>query len=86
MAQLNKLTDDLNAALAKAVTDHGRDVVFVDVSERFEGHGADSTDPWIYFNPSDRNDRNNLHPNQRGYFSGYYTALKSAVSLGQLDR
>ncbi|WP_168199730.1 GDSL-type esterase/lipase family protein [Citricoccus sp. SGAir0253] len=84
IAQLNAATDALNAALRAAAEANG--AIFVDVTDRFAGHGADSTDPWIYFNPANLQDPNNLHPNQLGYLYGYYPALRSALSQGQLAR
>lgn len=75
--QLNHLTDVLNAALARAARAQG--ATFVDVTRRFDGHGADSRRPWIYFNPDDTTDLSNLHPNTRGYLWGYYPALRHAL-------
>jgi len=77
IAQLNAATDALNAALRAAAAANG--AIFVDVTARFAGHGADSADPWIYFNPANPQDPNNLHPNQAGYRYGYYRALLHAV-------
>ena len=48
-AQLNDWTDELNAALAAGVEEEG--AVFVDVTDRFRGHGVGSADPWILFGP-----------------------------------
>jgi lysophospholipase L1-like esterase len=76
-AQLNDWTDVLNAALAAAVEEEG--AVFVDVTDRFRGHGVGSADPWILFGP-DAGDHN-LHPTERGYLSGYFPGL-----LGQVAR
>ncbi|GGG63342.1 lipase 1 [Kocuria dechangensis] len=84
VAQLNLWTDALNAALAEAAEANGAE--FVDVSSRFAGHGADSADPWLYLNPADPRDWENLHPTEEGYLSGYYPALMSAISPGQLGR
>lgn len=76
-AQLNDWTDELNAALAAGVEDEG--AVFVDVTDRFRGHGVGSADPWILFGPDAGN--HNLHPTERGYLSGYFPGL-----LGQAAR
>ena len=76
-AQLNDWTDELNAALAAGVEEEG--AVFVDVTDRFRGHGVGSADPWILFGP-DAGDHN-LHPTERGYLSGYFPGL-----LGQAAR
>lgn len=77
VAQIDRYTDELNAALADAAAVNG--VTFVDVTERFAGHGADSSRSWMYFNPESTSDVNNLHPNERGYLSGYYPALRDAL-------
>ncbi|MFF0904474.1 UNVERIFIED_CONTAM: GDSL-type esterase/lipase family protein [Kocuria sp. CPCC 205316] len=76
-AQLNDWTDELNAALAAAVEEEG--AVFVDVTDRFRGHGVGSADPWILFGPGAGD--HNLHPTERGYLSGYFPGL-----LGQVAR
>lgn len=78
--QLNDLTDDLNDALEEAVEADDA-AQFVDVTEYFEGHAADSLEPWIYFNPSDPADPNNLHPTATGYLAGYYAAFTAEVEL-----
>lgn len=79
--QLNELTDQLNAALEEAVEEKDA-AEFVDVVRLFEGHAVDSADPWIYWNPADPRDPNNLHPTETGYLAGYYAALTSEVDLG----
>jgi len=84
IAQLNHWTDELNAALAAAAEANG--AVFADVTENFTGHGADSAEPWIYFDPAAPGDWENLHPTESGYLSGYYPALMSVVSPGRLAR
>ncbi|MFE7632129.1 GDSL-type esterase/lipase family protein [Kocuria sp. NPDC057446] len=76
-AQLNDWTDELNTALAAGVEEEG--AVFVDVTDRFRGHGVGSADPWILFGPEAG--EHNLHPTERGYLSGYFPGL-----LGQLAR
>lgn len=84
IAQLNHWTDELNAALAEAAEANG--AVFADVTEEFAGHGADSAEPWIYFDTAAPGNPENLHPTEQGYLSGYYPALMSVVSPGQLTR
>ena len=74
-AQLNALADELNAALGAAVETEG--AVFVDVSDRFRGHGIGSADPWILFEPGNPQ---NLHPTETGYRSGYFPVLLSQVA------
>lgn len=78
-AELNDWADVLNAELAAAVTEEG--AVFVDVTDRFRGHGVGSEDPWIYLDPTAPGNPNNLHPTERGYLSGYFPQL-----LGQVAR
>jgi lysophospholipase L1-like esterase len=78
---LNELTDYLNAQLAQAAAETGAD--FVDVTERFAGHGADSPNPWIHLDPVNPASPDNLHPTTRGYLSGYFPAAMEAISLGR---
>lgn len=73
---LNDWTDRLNAALAAGVEEEGAE--FVDVTDRFRGHGVGSAEPWILFDPESEH---NLHPTERGYLSGYFPGL-----LGQVAR
>lgn len=79
--QLNALTEDLNDALQEAVEEDDA-AQFVDVMAYFEGHAADSADPWIHVDPTDPADPGNLHPNESGYLAGYYAALTSEALLG----
>ncbi|MGQ1798476.1 GDSL-type esterase/lipase family protein [Kocuria oceani] len=74
-AQLNAWTDELNAALAEQV--EAESAVFVDVTDRFRGHGVGSEDPWILVDPGSSH---NLHPTETGYLSGYYPGLMSQVA------
>ncbi|MGX5359531.1 GDSL-type esterase/lipase family protein [Kocuria sp. KH4] len=74
-AQLNDRTDELNAALAAQVEAEG--AVFVDVTDRFRGHGVGSADPWILVDPGSAH---HLHPTEQGYLSGYYPGLMSQVA------
>ncbi|MFI7580508.1 GDSL-type esterase/lipase family protein [Kocuria kalidii] len=74
--ELNAWTNRLNAALAAGVEEEG--AVFVDVTDRFRGHGVGSAEPWILFDPESDH---NLHPTERGYLSGYFPEL-----LGQVAR
>ncbi|MFW6187287.1 MAG: SGNH/GDSL hydrolase family protein [Actinomycetota bacterium] len=84
-AQLNDLTDELNAALEEAVED-GDTAAFVDVAPRFEGHAVDSGDPWIHYDPADPEDPHNLHPDERGYLSGYHAALEDELGCAHPGR
>lgn len=83
--QLNDLTDELNDALEEAV-EHGDAAEFVDVTSRFEGHAVDSGDPWIYYEPADPENPNNLHPTERGYLFGYLESLENETDLGRPGR
>ncbi|MCJ8506221.1 GDSL-type esterase/lipase family protein [Kocuria flava] len=74
-AELNAWTDELNAALEEAVTAEGAG--FVDVTDRFRGHGVGARDPWILFEPGGQE---NLHPTERGYLSGYLPALRGELA------
>lgn len=77
---MKQATGVLNGTLA-AVSQQIPNTVFVDVASRFDGHGADSTDPWIH---SFVGTSESFHPNEKGYNNGYFPALMSAVNLGQL--
>ncbi|MPV37334.1 GDSL-type esterase/lipase family protein [Georgenia subflava] len=83
-ADLNAVTDQLNAALQASTEANG--ATFVDVTARFAGHGVGSDDPWIHLDLADLFDPNNLHPTSEGYLSGYHPAVMSAISIGQLGR
>lgn len=65
---INDTADLLNDVIADAAARHG--FQYVDVTDRFEGHGANSADPWI--NPS------NFHPTAAGQ-EAYAAALTSQV-------
>ncbi len=81
-AQLADLTDRLNAGLRHAAVSQG--ALFADVSRRFAGHGVGSTEPWIFFDPTDPTRPDTLHPTSEGYLRGYYPAVVSAVAWGRL--
>ncbi|MGO4186454.1 SGNH/GDSL hydrolase family protein [Pseudarthrobacter sp. TAF60_1] len=81
---LNTATDALNATIASAANDAG--VQFVDVTNRFIGHAANSADPWIVFTPDNLMNPQNLHPNPAGYSLGYAAATMGAVKPAQLAR
>jgi len=67
MTAANDATTALNAAIASAALASGAE--YVDVTEEFGGHAANSIDPWI--NPSGPD---SFHPNAAGY-RAYYEAL-----------
>lgn len=69
----------LNAALAVAAETNG--ATFVDVTDRWEGNGVGSDDPWLYLHLADLADQNNLHPTSEGYPSGYFPAVMSTMSV-----
>lgn len=73
---LNGMADQLNAAV-KAGADAGG-VSFVDVSNRFKGHGVGSDTPWINFDGNLLNP-DNFHPNAAGYTNGYRPAVDTAI-------
>ncbi|MBB5513366.1 lysophospholipase L1-like esterase [Neomicrococcus aestuarii] len=85
IAGMRQLTTGLNAQIAGA-TAPITNASFVDVNSWFGGHGVDSPDPWIYFNPTNLDDPNNLHPTSEGYLNAYYPATMSAISFGLLGR
>ncbi len=77
--QLNRMTDQLNAALRHAAEASG--ATFVDVTDRFAGHGLGSEDPWINLDMDNLGATGNLHPNRHGYLSGYLPALLEELGL-----
>jgi lysophospholipase L1-like esterase len=77
----NEGTDALNAVIRQQAEAHG--FIFVDLVPRFERHGLGSRNPWITFQPGAVD---NLHPTAKGYKSGYYPAVRSAVNFARLQR
>jgi lysophospholipase L1-like esterase len=77
----NEGTDALNALIRSQAEAHG--FTFVDVVPRFEGRGLGSPSPWITFRAGAVD---NLHPTAKGYKSAYLPAVRSAVTLAQLQR
>jgi lysophospholipase L1-like esterase len=70
---MNDGADLLNAVIAEVAAEYG--FQFVDVTERFDGHGVNSLDPWIL----GWNDPGRLHPNLSGY-RAYAAAVTSSVN------
>lgn len=77
----NAGTDALNAVIRKQAEAHG--YTFVDLVQKFDGHGLGSPSPWITFRAGAVD---NLHPTAEGYKSGYFPAVRSSVNLAQLQR
>jgi lysophospholipase L1-like esterase len=67
---MNDGADLLNRVVAAAAARHGFE--YVDVTKRFDGHGANSPDPWLH-----GLDAAAFHPNDDGY--GAYTAAVTAA-------
>ena len=78
LSTLNAAADTLDSVIAAAATRAG--FQFVDVRERFDGHGANSPDPWI-LGPSEPGA---LHPTLNGY-KAYTAAVNSALGPVWLD-
>ncbi|WP_256841195.1 SGNH/GDSL hydrolase family protein [Ornithinimicrobium cryptoxanthini] len=74
--EANKAADLLNATIAGVVAEHDG-FQFVDVTKRFDGHGANSDDPWIHGVIAPPGGA--FHPNARGY-RAYATALTAGIS------
>ena len=74
---LNEGADLLNSVIADAAGQHG--FTFVDVTERFIGHGANSTDPWV-LGPLDPGA---FHPDASGY-AAYTAAVTAAIRPSRL--
>lgn len=77
----NSATDALNTVIRQQAVAEG--FTYVDVVDKFEGHGLGSPDPWITFTAGAAD---NLHPTATGYKSGYFPAVRSSVNLAQLQR
>ncbi|USQ75500.1 SGNH/GDSL hydrolase family protein [Ornithinimicrobium cryptoxanthini] len=72
----NDAADLLNQVIAERAAAHGFD--FVDITKRFDGHGANAKQPWIHgFLPAALGD--SFHPDARGY-RAYATALTAGIS------
>lgn len=72
----NDAADLLNQVIAERADAHGFD--FVDITKRFDGHGANAKQPWLHgVLPAAIGD--SFHPNARGY-RAYATALTADIS------
>ena len=76
---INQATDALNAVIASEAREARFE--FVDVTERFEGHGANTNNPWINPYPAVSAAAVPLHPNAKGQ-QAYYAAVRSTGNLG----
>lgn len=74
---LNEGADLLNSVIAEAAARHG--FQFVDVTERFLGHGVNAPEPWILSPFVD----GAFHPNLSGY-KAYAAAVTAAIKPGRL--
>ncbi len=72
----NAGTDALNAVIRAQAEAAGFE--YVDVVKRFDKHGIGSRDPWITFTGFTAID--DLHPNAKGYKSGYLPEVRKAVN------
>jgi lysophospholipase L1-like esterase len=83
-AAVNAATDQLNAVINAETVEAdglgGADFQYVDVTERFAGHGANTTDPWINPFPALSPAAVPLHPNAEGQ-QAYYAAVRSTGNL-----
>lgn len=90
LAAMNVATDQLNATIRLAAKDAASalkaDIVFIDVTKRFLGHEANSTDPWLYYDKASPFDPRSFHPTATGHAEGYAPALISAAKPAQLAR
>lgn len=76
---INHATDALNGVIASEAME--AEFVFVDVTERFEGHGVNTDVPWINPYVEGSMDPVPLHPNAKGQ-QAYYAAVRSTGNLG----
>jgi lysophospholipase L1-like esterase len=89
-AQINGLTQQLNAVIAKAArqADGGRSKVnYVDVTRAFAGHGIGSAQPWIAVPPQLCTPTaicgtltEAFHPTADGYTNGYAASIQAALN------
>ncbi len=80
-AKLNEGADVIDGVIYKTVVQQPG-FEFVDVRNRFDGHGVCSAEPWIN-GPSTPAAVGPYHPTQQGYRDGYLTAL-DATSAGDV--
>ena len=74
---MNDGADVLNQTIAGVAAEHGFE--FVDVTQRFDGHGVNAPEPWILDWGTDAP----LHPNAKGY-EAYASAITAAVRPGRV--
>jgi lysophospholipase L1-like esterase len=82
--QINDATTRLNCAIDKAVADAqaaGINIVYVDVTEAFDGHGIGGSEE-LFINPPGTG-TNAFHPTAAGYVA--YAAAISAVLPSSLE-
>ena len=81
---VNAATDQLNAVIEAETVEAdglgGADFQYVDVTKRFAGHGANTTNPWINPYPALSPAAVPLHPNTKGQ-QAYYAAVRSTGSM-----
>ncbi len=70
---MNDGADLLNAVISRAADEYG--FQFVDVTQRFTGHGVNSSDPWVL----GLTDPGRFHPNLAGY-RAYTAAVTSSLN------
>jgi lysophospholipase L1-like esterase len=79
--QINAATTLLNCAIAKAVTDaqaDGVNIIYVDVTDQFKGHGIGSDNPFINDPTTGVPGAVPFHPNAAGY-RAYADAISAAI-------
>jgi lysophospholipase L1-like esterase len=85
-AQINRATAALNLTIKTAVEsaqDDGVNIVYVDVTEQFKGHGIGSDDPFI--NGPDAGFPEAFHPNAAGY-RAYADAISAAIEKARQEQ
>jgi lysophospholipase L1-like esterase len=80
---INQATLRVNAAIEAAAFLAGAE--YVDVTDEFAGHEANSADPWLQLALKDFTADYNFHPNKAGH-AAYAAALLASVNLKQLAR
>lgn len=78
----NAGTDTLNGVIRQNAKANG--LQYVDVVQRFKGHGIGTRDPWITYTGFAAID--DLHPTAEGYRAGYLTSINRTVKLSAFWR
>ena len=68
--QIEKIADTAPVEQARRKVEKKDAAECVHVTRLFEGHAVDFPDPWIYWDPANPTDPDNLHPTETGCLAG----------------